>query len=75
MGISVGVPNPIVSIASCSTKKILFSKLILERSNVEFLYIFSLNRSYVLRYKELENVNEPSKLLKWYTAPLSDLKT
>ena len=33
MGISVGIPNPLVSIASWATQKILFSKLILERSN------------------------------------------
>ena len=37
MSISVGVPNPFVSIASWATQKILFSKLILERSNEEFL--------------------------------------
>ena len=32
-----GVPNPFVSIASLAIQKILCSKLILERSNVEFL--------------------------------------
>ena len=61
--------NPFVSIASWATQKILFSKLILERSNVEFLYLFSLNRFYILRYKELENVNKPSRIADMVYSP------
>ena len=65
----MGVPNPFVSIASWATQKILLSKLILERSNAKFLQLFSLNRSYVLRYKELENVNTLSRIAKMVCSP------
>ena len=65
----MGVPNPFAFIASWATQKILFSELIVERSNLEFLELFSLSRSQILRYKELENVNKPSKIVEMVTEP------
>ena len=49
------------------------SELILQGSHTEFLQLFSLSRSQLLRNKELKNVKKPSKLAEIVTQPLKKL--